>query len=87
VTWDEGADDRGCCGVVSGGRMATVVAGPDVKQGAVASATSYSHYSILRTIEEAFGLPLLRKAGHPRTLAMGSLLKRSHRGAMRKPAR
>jgi phosphatidylinositol-3-phosphatase len=87
VTWDEGSDDRGCCGTAAGGRMATVVAGPDVKQGAVASGSRYTHYSILRTIEEAFGVPLLRGAAHAQTKAMGAVLKRSHRGAMRKPRR
>ena len=87
VTYDEGADDRGCCGTARGGRMATVLAGPDVRKAATAPGSRYSHYSILRTIEEAFGLPLLRKAGHPETRAMGALLKRSHRGALRRQAR
>jgi hypothetical protein len=87
VTWDEGADDRGCCGHAAGGRIPTVIAGPDVKKGATASSSSYSHYSTLRTIEEAFGLPLLRHAGDGATRAMGAVLKHSHRGVLRKHAR
>jgi acid phosphatase len=86
VTWDEGTDGRGCCGDAAGGRIATVVAGPDVKHGASGSGSSYSHYSTLRTIEEAFGLPLLRHAGDPATRPMRALLKHSHRDALRKRA-
>lgn len=84
VTWDEGTDGRGCCSYAAGGRIATVVAGPEVKRGATAAGASYSHYSVLRTIEEAFGVPLLRHAGSPATRSMGALLKRSPRGALRK---
>jgi hypothetical protein len=62
VTWDEGTSDRGCCGVAHGGHIATIVAGPKVIRGARGSG-SYTHYSTLRTIEDAFGLPPLRHAG------------------------
>ena len=84
VTWDEGQDNGGCCGNAAGGRIATVVAGPDVTRGATASSTSYSLYSVLRTIEEAFGLPLLRHAGDHSTHAMRSLFQHSHRGVLKK---
>jgi phosphatidylinositol-3-phosphatase len=67
VTYDEGSSDRGCCGVAHGGRIATAVAGPDVRHGATGSG-SYSSYSILRTIEELFRLPPLGGAAHARPL-------------------
>jgi phosphatidylinositol-3-phosphatase len=68
VTYDEGSSDRGCCGgAARGGRIATVVAGPDVRQGAT-GAGDYSTYSILRTIEDFFGLPPLRHAAQARPL-------------------
>jgi hypothetical protein len=34
VTYDEGDSDRGCCNGSHGGRIATVVVGPDVRSGA-----------------------------------------------------
>jgi phospholipase C len=50
VTWDEGSDDDN--------RVATVFAGPAARKG-FASNAAYSHYSLLHTIEEAWGLPPL----------------------------
>jgi hypothetical protein len=63
VTWDEGTSNKGCCGgLAQGGQIPTVIAGPGVRRGAQL-ASSYSHYSTLRTIEDALGLPALRNAG------------------------
>jgi hypothetical protein len=50
ITWDEGSTDIG-----GGGRVATLVVSPLVVAGAT-SATPHSHYSLLRTIEDAWGL-------------------------------
>jgi phosphatidylinositol-3-phosphatase len=61
LTWDEGDSDVGCCGVARGGRIATVVAGPDVRPGASIPG-DFTHYSTLRTIEDVLGLPPLRAA-------------------------
>ena len=69
ITWDE--DDfsdvnqpgTGCCGAdPGGGHVATIVI---TNQGAqhVTDGTAYNHYSLLKTMEEAFGLPLLAHAG------------------------
>jgi len=69
LTWDEGSTDRGCCGVAHGGRVATILAGPDVRPGA-REARPLDHYGILGTVERALGLPLLGGAGTP---AAGSL--------------
>jgi hypothetical protein len=55
VTWDEGVGRLG-----GGGRVATVVIGPSVKRG-FRSATRHSHYSLLRTIEDAWGLGCLNR--------------------------
>jgi phosphatidylinositol-3-phosphatase len=62
VTYDEGESSGGCCTDAKGGRIPTIVAGPDVKRGARLS-TPVDHYGTLRTIEDAFGLPPLGRAG------------------------
>ena len=74
LTYDEGNDRSGCCGGAAGGQIATVVAGPAARRGVVSS-LEYDHYSILRTIEEAWGLPLLRGAKCPCTRSMSALLR------------
>lgn len=63
VTFDEGAvqDQSGCCEYAAGGRIVTLVIAPMGKP-AYSSTVAYDHYSILRTIETAWGLPLLGKA-------------------------
>ena len=48
--------------------IATVVAGPSVVAGR--SPVHFDLYSILRTIEEGWGLPLLRNAGCDCTRSM-----------------
>ncbi len=69
ITWDEddssdsGLVGTGCCGAdPGGGHVATIVIS---NQGnyPVADGTAYNHYSLLRTIEAAFGLPPLAHAG------------------------
>ncbi|MEO5780326.1 MULTISPECIES: alkaline phosphatase family protein [Arthrobacter] len=50
VTWDEGGKNDN--------RVATVFAGPAARNG-YTSQTAYTHYSLLRTIEDAWGLPPL----------------------------
>lgn len=61
LTWDEGSSDDGCCGMAKGGRVATIVAGPDVRRGSI-SKTPVDDYGVLGTIEEALGLPPLAGA-------------------------
>lgn len=62
LTWDEGQGDHGCCGIEpAGGRVATVFISGKVKPG-VQDATPYTHYSILKTISAAWGLPMIGKA-------------------------
>jgi len=56
LTWDEGSTSLG-----GGGRIATVVISPLGKP-AYRSATAHDHYSLLRTVEAAWGLPCLANA-------------------------
>jgi hypothetical protein len=74
VTYDEGDSDAGCCGGSHGGRIATVVAGPDVRPGARMT-RPIDHYGVLATIEDAFGLPRLAAAGDPRHGSLGPLFR------------
>ena len=73
LTWDEGSSDAGCCGgLASGGRVATIVAGPGVRAGA-RSAVAYDHYSLLRTVEDALGLGHVGAAGARGTVGLDAL--------------
>jgi phosphatidylinositol-3-phosphatase len=78
VTFDEsrGRDVRSCCdGLGRGGRVATIVAGPRIPAGR--DPTPYTHYSLLRSIEVAFGLPLLGHAGDPATATIPAVADRT----------
>ena len=67
LTWDEGQGEHSCCGLsTGGGRIATVLISPLAKNG-FEDATPYTHYSLLRTISEAWGLPLLGHAADAET--------------------
>jgi hypothetical protein len=63
LTWDEGQGDHSCCDLPSkaGGRVATVLVSPQVKVG-FQDDTPYTHYSLLKTIETAWGLTYLGHA-------------------------
>lgn len=54
LTWDESTSHTG----QDGGRVATIVAGPTVRPG-FRSTVRYTHYSLLTTIVESWGLPRL----------------------------
>ena len=75
VTWDESDSDNSALlasGKVAssggGGRIATLVIAPHVRRG-LRVGVGYNHYSLLATIEDAFGLPLLGQAAHATPLA------------------
>jgi hypothetical protein len=78
VTWDEGTSSSGCCGDAHGGRVVTVVAGPDVRRGA-RMARPVDHYGVLRTIESALGLGWLGEAAQARHGSLDSLFARPPR--------
>jgi phospholipase C len=63
LTFDESkpSDDTGCCTYAAGGHILTLVISPLAKP-AYQSQVAYSHYALLRTIEQSWGLPLLGKA-------------------------
>ncbi len=63
LTWDEGQGSHSCCGLPAqaGGRVATVMISPLAKSG-FQDATPYTHYSLLKTIKSAWGLPFLGHA-------------------------
>jgi len=65
ITFDEGDTD-----VRGGGHIATIVAGPGMTPGTKFTAPA-SHYSILRTIELAWGLPFLGEAASAGTIDVG----------------
>jgi phosphatidylinositol-3-phosphatase len=68
ITWDEGRTKLGCCGLPGGGRIATVLVGPDVESGREIAMLA-DHYSLLAAIEDRFGLPRLRLATVAQPLA------------------
>jgi hypothetical protein len=77
LTWDEGTLDAGCCGLPSGGgRIATIVAGPDVKPGARQS-QPVDHYGVLATIERSLSLQPLGGAADPRAGSLAPLFART----------
>lgn len=73
VTFDEatGDDSSGCCGLPTqaGGRIATLLISPLARRG-FEDSIPYSHYSLLKTIAEAWQLPLLGMAADARTEAI-----------------
>ena len=64
LTFDEGQGDHSCCGLPeeAGGRVPTVLISPSVKN-AFQDDTPYTHYSLLKTIAESWGLAYLGHAG------------------------
>jgi acid phosphatase len=66
ITWDEGLDDDHAGG---GGRIPTIIASPEMPAGSRFTGAA-SHYSILRTIELAWGLPLLGGAATASTIVL-----------------
>jgi len=71
LTWDEGQGNHSCCGLPAeaGGRIATILVSPQAKNG-FQDDTPYSHYSLLKTIELAWGLPYLGHSADPQTSAI-----------------
>lgn len=83
VIFDEGVDAAACCGEQGlpngpppgifgpgGGRIGAVLLSPFIKPGTV-SATPYNHYSLLRTMEDIFGVSHLGYAASSSLRAFG----------------
>jgi hypothetical protein len=76
LTWDEGSTDQGCCGGAHGGRIPTIVVGPDVRAGA-RLVRPVDHYGVLATVEDSLGLPRLGAARDPRHGSLRPLFART----------
>lgn len=72
ITWDEGATDRGCCDVASGGQVPLLVLTPNGPAGYHAT-TPATHYSLLRTVEDLWGLDYLGHSGDSDVTSMDDL--------------
>lgn len=66
ITWDEGSSDAGCCAAGGGGLVPLLVIAPGMRAGFRVS-TPLTHYSLLRTIEDAWSLGELGLAASPQT--------------------
>ena len=74
ITWDEGSSGAGCCGLASGGHIPTLVISPMARSG-YRSTVMQTSYSLLRTIEEGWRLPLLNAAASPQTATLADCFK------------
>lgn len=67
IVFDEGSTGATCCSVSpGGGRVVTIIAGPGARNG-LRIDREVNHYSVLRLIEDAWGLPRLAHASNAHT--------------------
>jgi phospholipase C len=80
ITFDEGKGTAGCCGTPGGGKVLTLlISGTSaVEYGGWASDVAYNHYSLLRTIEDNWGLPYLGNSGNLDVISMSDFLNQKH---------
>lgn len=78
IVWDEGTTRAGCCGHSGGGRVALLAISPLSRRG-YRDDTGADHYALLRTIEDAWSLGHLRRAGDARTPVLRDLFDGSTR--------
>lgn len=76
ITWDEGTSNDGCCQYAAGGHVATLVISPTGKPH-YQSSTPYDHYSLLRTVTDAWRLT---EPGHASASATSPLMDFFQRG-------
>jgi hypothetical protein len=68
ITWDEddfsdqGQTGTGCCGFDPGGGHVVTIVITNKTKSPIVDGTAYNHYSLLRSMEDAFGLPCLARA-------------------------
>jgi phosphatidylinositol-3-phosphatase len=74
ITYDEGTLNTGCCGGAAGGQVESLVLGPGIRAGSTINFPT-DHYSILRTIEDGFGLRHLAHASCRCTSTLGKAWK------------
>jgi hypothetical protein len=73
LTFDEGTTNARCCDGARGGHIVTIAAGPGARRKG-RSSIGYTHYSLLRTIEDSWGLPRIRHARETSTASLARLL-------------
>lgn len=78
IVWDEGTTRAGCCGHSGGGRVALLAISPLARRG-YRTDTESDHYALLRTIEDAWSLGRLRRAGDAKTPVLHDLFDSSIR--------
>jgi hypothetical protein len=61
LTFDEGSTGAGCCAKAAGGHIVTIIAGPGARSGIKLPGPA-DHYSVLRLIEDNWGLERLGEA-------------------------
>ena len=69
IVWDEGSSDAGCCGDAHGGHVPLLVIARDARPG-FQSRAALNHYSVLRTIDDAWSLGHLGDAAAPATASL-----------------
>jgi len=72
ITWDEGVTNKGCCVVAAGGRVPLLVISPEAAGGYHITARA-THYSLLRTIEDLWGLEHLGRSADADALPLFDL--------------
>ncbi len=75
ILFDEGTTSQGCCRYAEGGHVDALIISPLARPGFV-SQVAYDHYSLLRTIEQSWKLPLLGHAASQDTAAMTDFFSR-----------
>ena len=78
ITFDEGITNDGCCGHGNGGRIPTLVVGPDVAPG-TSTDDPVNHYGVLASIQAALGLKPLGVARDRRSGTLDGLFRRPPR--------
>ncbi len=74
ITWDEGSSNSGCCQDAAGGRIVTLAISP-LGQAGYRMTNPISHYGILRTIEDAWGLGHLGHSGDAGTNTLAEVFR------------
>jgi hypothetical protein len=72
ITFDEGDDNAGCCGVPGTGQIVNIVVTSHGPRG-LQDPTPYNHYSLLRSLQLAFGLGCLEHSCDATTVPMTPL--------------
>ncbi len=62
ITFDEGSTTAGCCGANPGGGQVVTIVITNHQDAPIQDATPFNHYSLVATIEKAFGVPCTQKA-------------------------